>query len=480
MTHSLSILPSGLIARISNLSTREAQQALSGTNRRIRRVVLESIRNFFSTLPVEIIARISKFTKPNRRRALSGADRRIHTALLRTTRCIRIFSPRGERSPGIPDDILVKVISRYPKLNEINFGPRKYWNRGGNFFPAPHDAPYLNSLISYLRGHPLSSVGKIKVSVMKINSLFLEALGHGGLKIVHINAHPLASLFFTERDIEPLLNRSPDLTTLVLKGVRLKEEVAALSFASQRQLTKVKLLDWKGPSSTIKSLKSCERLKELVVESNVLIPQISLEEHPWDLNRLELKGFDLDADALDALTKKLPNLEWLKVKLQGCLETLDFLGRNCPKLKILEFSHKKLTNSGLDELTRGFPYLEVINLTRAIRITEEGVASLARNCNHLRVLLIASERRIEKSGIDALAENCTKLQIVGFESGFSILFKDLWHLVASLPELRHITANCYIWPEQVMQFHQQFPGVSGIPDRLLLNTEKLYRWAKKP
>ena len=129
------------------------------------------------------------------------------------------------------------------------------------------------------------------------------------------------------------------------------------------QLLKVKLLrGFVNALALNESLKSCKKLEELVIHFNGLysreVEQILLEEHPWDLKRLVLRGVDPQSNTnLDNITKKLPNLERLEINLQLISDDgMEWLGKNCPKLRILQFeSGGNLTDSGLDRLTKHLP-----------------------------------------------------------------------------------------------------------------------------
>lgn len=411
------------------------------------------------SLSNELIAKIVDYTDSGTKKELSMVGRRINAVVLATQRCIRVFPPPSRLSfesypSDIPEDILVKVICRYPDLKKIIFGGlQNNW--------SAQEVPYLKSLISYLESnhekHPLSSVKKIQyreitrdmfgdfdeVKAKELNSRFLSSIGHQGLENVRIKAYHIDSIL-TGTEIQPVLKNSPNLKTFIFDGFQSNQTVS-LSFASQPQLSKVKLLNWRGPSSTIESLRNCTELQELVIEYGAFstddIKAILLEDHPWNLKRLELKGGVAprnDAE-LDAITKKIPNLECLGIDLQGVSdEGMGLLGRNCPNLKILQFSNQNLTNSGLDRLTRHLPHLEIISFDLAYNITEEGIAAIARNCKKLRFIRVVHFKKIEKSGIDALIENCQDLRVVGFSFGGPISIEAMSRLVKQMSKLRHV------------------------------------------
>lgn len=445
--------------------------------------------NLLSLLPNELIAIISEYADSNTKRALSMVDRRTHEVVLDAVRCIRVSPPSlfsyQSHSSDIPEDILVRVIRRYPTLKKIIFGPRKNSCGSGEF--GPNEVPYLKSLISYLESHPethpLSSVKKIdcteitnvvfgdfdKAKTKELNSYFLSAIGHKGLEKVKVKAYHIGSVL-TGTEIQPVLTNSPNLKTFVFDGFQSNRTVS-LSFASQPQLSKVKLLNWEGHASTIESLRHCKELEELVIDyraySSDEIKAILFGEHPWNLKRLELKRIAPRNDAeLDALTRKLPNLECLGIDLQGISDDgMELLGRNCPKLKTLKFSNKDVTDSGLDRLTQHLPHLEIISFNMAYNITEDGIAAIARNCNNLQFIQVIHYKKIEKAGIDALVVNCPKLKVVGFSHGGPVSLEGMHYMAEQMPTLRYV--ELYLMRDvqegQIQEFYQKFPLVRKIP-----------------
>jgi len=445
--------------------------------------------NLLSLLPNELIAKISEYADSKTKRELSMVDRRTHAVVLDAVRCIRVF-PASRFSyqshpSDIPEDILVRVIRRYPTLERITFGPPKNWGGSGEF--GAKEVPYLKSLISYLESnpenHPLSSVKKIecreitqdmfggfdKAQAKELNNRFLSAIGHNGLENIRVKAYHIGSIL-TGTEIQPVLTNSPNLRTFVFDGFQ-SDQTVSLSFASQPQLSKVKLLNWKGPASTIESLRHCEELEELVIDyraySSDEIKAILFGEHPWNLKRLELKGIAPRNDAeLDALTKKLPNLECLGINLQSISDDgMELLGRNCPNLKTLQFSNKDLTDSGLDRLTQHLPHLEIISFDVAYNITEDGIAAIARNCKNLRFIRVVHYKKIEKAGIDALVENCPDLRVVGFSHGGPVSLEGIHYMAEQMPNLHYVELYSMrdVPEEQIQGFYQKFPQVRKIP-----------------
>ena len=207
--------------------------------------------NLLSLLPNELIAKISAYADSKTKRELSMVDRRTHAVVLAAVRCIRVF-PAGRFShqnypSDTPEDILVRVICRYPTLKRITFGPPK--NHGGSDEFGAKEVPYLKSLISYLESdpekHPLNSVKKINYreisydwygdfgedQAKELNNRFLGAIGHQGLKNIRVAANHTRSIL-TGTEIQPVLINSPNLTTFVFDGFQ-SDQTVSLSFASQ-------------------------------------------------------------------------------------------------------------------------------------------------------------------------------------------------------------------------------------------------------
>jgi len=236
-----------------------------------------------SLLPNTLIPQISSYLDSKTKRSLSMVDRRIHAVILDTVRSIRVFPPRCFLFHRAPKDILIKVIGRYRNVETIIFGPLNKWDRSSHF--GAKEVQYLKSLISYLESnreiHPLSSVKKIQyreiahnnftvfdeIQAKKLNTRFLHSIGHPGLENIRIHtnqAGPIPRVI----EIQPVLNNSPNLKTFVFHGFT-PVRITYLSFARQSQLSKVQLLHWAGPASTIESLRQCKKLKELVIDYTI-------------------------------------------------------------------------------------------------------------------------------------------------------------------------------------------------------------------
>lgn len=445
--------------------------------------------NLLSLLPNELIAKISEYADSKTKRELSMVDRRTNAVVLDAVRCIRVFPANHflyqNHSLDIPEDVLVRVICRYQTLKRITFGPPKNWGGSDEF--GYNEVPYLKSLISYLNSnpenHPLSSVKKIEfreitkdnfrgfknTQAKELNNSFLSAIGHKGLEKIKVKSYHNGSIL-TGTEIQPVLTNSPNLKTFLFDAFQSNQSVS-LSFSNQPKLSKVKLLNWKGPASTIESLRHCEELEELVIDyraySSNEIKRIFFGEHSWNLKRLELIGIAPQNDAeLDAFTKKLPNLECLGINLHGIShDGMELLGRNCPNLRVLQFSNRDLTDSGLDRLTQYLPHLEIISFDFAYKITEEGIAAIARSCKNLRFLRVVQYYKIEKAGIDALVENCPNLKVVGFSYGGPVSLEGMHHLAEQMPNVRYVELYSIddVQEEQIQGFYQKFPNIRKIP-----------------
>ena len=444
--------------------------------------------HFLRLLPNELFITISNYFDSTTKRRLSMIDRRTHEIVLDTVRSIRVSPPRLFSPHGYAEDILVKVIRRYPKLEKIIFGLTKNWTGSGEF--VAKQERYLRSLISYLESnakkHPLNSVKKIQFSELthnnfatfnkkkakELNSLFLRSIGHPGLEHITISPFHTASVL-TGNEIQPVLENSPNLKTFVFDGFESNQTIT-LSFANQPLLSKVKLLNWKGAVSTIESLKSCKNLEKLVIDYTASpsdeIKAILLGDHPWNLKDLVLKEVAaLNDTELDAMTKKLPNLESLSIELNGISDDgMERLGRNCPNLKVVQFSNEALTNFGLDRLTQHLPHLKVISFDTAYNITGEGIAAIGRNCKHLRCIQVVHYDTIEKSGMDALIANCQNLKVVEFSHGGPVSLEGMHALIEQIPNLRYIQLEEIngIQENQIKRFYRKFPQISKIPYHL--------------
>ena len=439
-------------------------------------------------LPNPLIAQIIRYADPETKRSLSMVDRRTHAVVLGTIRSIRVSPPKCFSLKGYAENILVTAVCRYPKLEKISFGPPKNWSGSGEF--GAKEVGFLTSFISYLRSspekHPLSSVKKIRFREIthdsygdfnakmakELNSLFLHSIDHPGLENIRIEAYHIRSVL-TESEIQPVLKNSPNLKTFVFNGYQ-SNQIVTLSFTNQPHLSKVKLLNWKGAVSTIESLKSCKNLEKLVIDYIAFpfdeIKAILLGDYPWNLKHLDLNKATAFNDAeLDAMTKKLPNLEFLSIKLNGISdEGMEQLGRNCPNLKVVQFSNEILTNFGLERLTQHLPHLEAISFDTAYNITEEGIAAIGKNCKKLRCIQVIHHKQIEKSGMAALIANCPDLRVVRFSNGGPVSLEGMQELIEQMPYLRYVHLQDIngIQEQQIQTFYNRFPQISKIPYHL--------------
>lgn len=191
-------------------------------------------------LPSELLVKIIEYSDSNTKKELSLVDRRTNalvsdTIRCNTVKCIRVSPPvslQGDYS-DIPEDILVRVISRYPRLTKIIFGPENLKGEGG--FGAK-EVPYLKSLISYLKSdqetHPLISVKEIQfreiaqdklgsfdgAQAKELNNDFLSAIAHEGLENIEIRADGSNSVL-TKFEARAVINNSPNLKKFKISGL---------------------------------------------------------------------------------------------------------------------------------------------------------------------------------------------------------------------------------------------------------------------
>lgn len=432
----------------------------------------------FSLISNHEIVKISEYADPKTKRALTLLDRRTRAVVLEALKWLRVCPPDPYSSLSFSVDILANVIQRHPALEKLTVGPGKDWYGNGEFRVSK--APYLESLISYLKEHPLKKiefreivkdpfVDSDREATQKLNADFLEGIGHPLLKKVRVVAHHLGSVL-TGAEIQPVLDRSPNLKTFVFSGFQSDQSVS-LSFAGQPQLTRVKLLSWIGNASTLESLKACDKLEKFAISCNfratVEFRTGLLRNLPKNLKRLDLSNLAPQNDEeLDALTKTLPNLESLSIDLGVITDDgMELLGNNCRNLRALHFNSKNLTDSGLARLTQNLPHLEILNFNEAYNVTEAGITYIALNCLKLRVLRVLHYRQIEKAGLDDLAKHCPQLEAVEFSHGGPISFEGVQTLTEQSRNLRYVQLNSiqHVSDNEIEAlFYQKFPGISKI------------------
>lgn len=424
--------------------------------------------NGFSTLPSELVGKISDYCDSTTKRALLMVNCRLKSAVLGSVRSIRVFRSLIE-DEKTPEDILIKVILRFPKLEKIIFGPPKnWWNKEGAF--KDQDAVYLNSLMAHFQCDyfSLRRIKKIVFFEIKgskeLNALFLSTLVHENLENIRIRNSRIDSVLHGS-EIQPVIDNSPYLKTFVLDPCNVYKEVE-LSFLKKFFLTKVKLLTWVGSPSTIRSLGNCRRLKTLTLDTMHNLKSVLLEDHQWDLHHLKLKGetqIDTD-DELDKLTRNFPNLESLSLNLFNVSNTgMQKLGQNCSKLKILEFVNHHLTDSGLDQLTRLLPQIEIFNFGDHQNITEIGIAALAQNCSNLKAFRIAFYKSLDRTAINALINSCPHLKVVSFVCG-PLNLDDMYHLVKMSQKIRFVEIlHTRIDYYKLGSFYDKSPQIKKIP-----------------
>jgi hypothetical protein len=335
----------------------------------------------------------------------------------------------------------------------------------------------LSSVKTILFTEISSGIYYCKENTRYINRQLLSSIGHHALESVRIEAYYKGTIL-SGNEIQPLLNNSPNLKKFTYHGdlYEFFEKRVVLSFENQLQLSKAKFVRWVYTPETITSLKNCKKLEQLIIRSEGIsykdkIKAILINDHPWDLKRLELEHIAPDNDQeLYDLTRRVPGLEMLDMKLNGISEDgMEIIGNNCPKLKALRFRDAGLTNPGLEKLTRQLPDLEVISIKGACKITEEGIAAIAKNCKKLRFLEIVGHK-MNKSDIDvainALIENCPDLKVVNFD--FSLVCFDMYRRAVNRPDLGKVNVDA-----EQKEFYKKITFYSQVSH--LLSVKKLHK-----
>lgn len=401
--------------------------------------------NLMRLLPYELVLEIGKYTNSQTKRALLSVDKRTSEIIRTLIKTIRIYPPSVYNSNDVPEDILFRIIHRYPNINKIIFGPLKYQCGSQEF--TKKEATYIKTLILFFENKSdlFTSIKKfdfteIKISefndeniIKELNYLFLKALSKLKLNKIRIRLSANQSLI-SEYELQNFLNNSSYLENFVFDGFK-KERKINLSFENQKSLSKVKLFDWMDSASSINSLKKCP-LKELVINNSMFSETLSeafLRDHSWNLKSLELSSYFLrNDDELNSFTKKLPNLEYLNIKLNSITDQgMEYLGKNCSKLKFFYLTHPILTNEGLTRLSNHLGKLEIIEITSAKNLTSDGIIALAKNCKNLKSFQIHFFNKMKLLAFDALIENCSSLKAVCFSNGY-VSQKGLYKLARTI------------------------------------------------
>lgn len=420
-----------------------------------------------SNTPNHILGNIYHFADSKTKRTLSKLDKRTYALVMNITKWIRVFPPDGWVNRGYSPDILVEEISRYPNLEKITFGSDKKCPALVEF--QMREAHFLAALITHLNCRSIKNVAFRAISndrqlgapgeeqAKAFNQKILNFLCHEGLEKIRVEANNRGSISI-QNEMQTSLQKSPHLKSFVFDGFRSPLPVS-LSFANHSQLSKVKLLHWRGSAATVGSLRECKQLEELVIEceeqsASTAIAGIVKEADSWNLKRLELIGVSPQNDAeLNAMTQRFPHLECLNIDLYNVSDNgIEQIGINCPKLKILKFSNKNLTDIGLTKLVQRLPLLEVLCIKGHYEISDVGVVAIALNCPQLRVIQIHFLKSMGKSAFDALAKYCPNLKAINFGYG-GISLEGLPRLV---PRLRYV--QLYNVCSDVLAIERDFYG----------------------
>jgi len=448
----------------------------------------------WNDLPDDALHLIYQFVglQPGIKKEFGEVNKVIREIGLSIVKSIRISAPYRDYLDSapltmpedtMPEDIVMRLVKRYPNAEEIYF----------RF--EPDEEKYLRTFITYLTAnhqqHPLSHIKKMRVGEVRqysysigkeFNRLFLQALSHSDLESITINASTFGSTM-TGEDVKPILENSPHLKEFTLKclttGV---DTLIDISFVKQSHLISAIFRAFRWPTKTIESLKACPALQTLVLETPHIneneVKQILINEHPWNLKRLGIGTITINSDnELDAITKKLPGLERLHITLGDITEDgFENLGVNCPHLRTLKIIHKNITDNGIDRLTTRLPHLEMVDIYQgvdmvfdeAFNFTEASIISIARNCPRLRILRLVHVEGIQRPAIEALVQYCKELQALEISHEGPVDFEDLCYLATNMTTLVYfdITYIPNITEEQRQLFKTRFPHLRPVPTPL--------------
>lgn len=387
--------------------------------------------NTWMGLPPEIFKLVHRRTGSN---CLSQTDKKLYALCAYLTDSIH-FCPPGR---GDADDMLVRLIIRYPNIRTLSFG-----DFGVN------EEKQVQALIAYLKKHPLNHVrnlifreieGTGAAESKDINRQLLESLCHIDLKSIAIQVLYETSVL-TGLEIQPILEKSINLRKFKLQCHSSDHPVIALSFAKQSKLISANFIEFCEPMDTLKSVKSCPRLKALSLINAHHSKEIKelLSDSPSErLNRLSIPGIKIDSDTeLETTTKAHPNLEHLNITLGSVTDDgFKMIGENCPKLRSMLFSYQDATDDGLDLFSSKLSALEVLWIGRGYNITGRGVAAIAQNCPQLRILKLFRIKGIDSSSVESIAQHCKNLSHL--EIGYSgpIDLDDIRYLALNLVALK--------------------------------------------
>lgn len=339
-------------------------------------------KNPFAALPLDIFRSVRNRENSE---TLSTVDKKLYELCVNVTQSIRLCPPDPYQDK-YPDSILVDLIKRYPLIKRISIGKK---HTGFEKTQEKH----LSTLISYLNVHPLIHIKTLIIREIEgskeLNRTLMGSLSHSGLESITIKVLYEESVL-TGLEIQPILEKAFNLRVFKLNCHAAKHPSIALTFAKQTQLSSAQFIEFCEPMDTLKSVKSCPKLKSLRLTNahdSTQIKQLLSSKASRTLKRLSLPGLIIDSDAeLDAITKMHPNLEHLNITLGNVTEKgFQMIGKNCPHLSLVIFSYPNATDQGLEKFTRKLPLLKELTLIRSCNITEKGVAAIAQNCPGLRL-----------------------------------------------------------------------------------------------
>ena len=390
--------------------------------------------NIWMALPPEIFKLIHQRASS---KALSETDKKLYARSSFIIDSIHL-SPPLVPEENHPKDILVRLIRRYQHIRTLSIG-----DLGAN------EKTQVHALISYLKKNPPIHVRSLIFHEIEgtgveeskeINQHLLEALSHKYLKSIAIRVLYETSIL-SGLEIQPALEKLINLRKFKLQCLSSDHPFIALSFAKQSKLISAHFTEFCEPMDTLRSVKSCPRLKELtLVNAHHLkeIQKLLSEASSERLLRLNISGIKIESDRdLDTITKAHPNLEHLNVTL-GAVTDLGFqkIGENCTKLRSLLFTYPNVTDQSLECLSKNTHSLEALWIIKGFHITGKGIAAIAKNCLQLRVLKLFRIKEIDSSKVESIAR-CFK-NLIHLEISFSgrIAIDDIRYLAENLPSLK--------------------------------------------
>lgn len=112
------------------------------------------------------------------------------------------------------------------------------------------------------------------------------------------------------------------------------------------------------------------------------------------------------------LAVRCPRLEVLDINcISGVRDSLlEVIGSNCPYLKVLNIANaRNVTDDGVSHIANGCHFLEALDLSWCGKVTDWSILKIAQNIKNLREVGL-SETRVTDVGIQELTRACSKLE----------------------------------------------------------------------